>query len=201
MTTDRELVQQILSGDVEAFRSLIERYQRLVSHIVFRMIPRETDREEVCQEVFVKVYRNLPTFHFRSRLATWIGRIAYNTAVNYRKKKKLPLYEDMGDRGEASEGEGLSRNSGVEAAATDMPAPDESLIRRQSQEFLHREVDRLPPVYRSILTLYHLDGLSYGEIGEILDLPEGTVKSYLFRARKMLKEKLLTRYPAEEWNG
>lgn len=91
----RDLVNRILAGDAKAFKTLVEQNQRLVSHIVFKMIPNETEREDLSQEVFMRVYRNLGRFEFRSKLSTWIARITYNTCGNYLEKKKIPLYEDL----------------------------------------------------------------------------------------------------------
>jgi len=183
----RTLVDKILAGDAEAFKSLIEQSQRLVSHIVFKMIPNEADREDLCQEVFMRVYNYLSGFEFRSKLSTWIARIAYNTCGNYLEKKKIPLYEDM-----------TPEDKTIDSCAGDRPLPDEQVEKQEISERLRDEIDQLPIRYRTIITLYHLDEMSYSEIGEIMKLPEGTVKSYLFRARKLLKERLTAKYQPEE---
>lgn len=187
MTEPEELVKKIVAGDAEAFRNLIAAYQRLVSHIVFRMVNNEADREDLCQEVFVKVYQNLSSFHFESRVSTWIAKIAYNTSINYLKKKKVPLYDDLTHESEPQENN-LSANE-----ATDSVALASDLNSR-----LQNEIETLPVRYRTILTLYHLEEMSYAEISKILEMPTGTVKSYLFRARKILKERLGAKYHVEE---
>jgi RNA polymerase sigma-70 factor (ECF subfamily) len=188
MTDPRKLVEHILAGDRNSFRTLIEKYQRLVSHVVFRMIPPGPDQEDICQEVFIKVYQHLERFRFDAKLSTWIARIAYNTCLNFLEKKKLPLYDDLGDE-----------DRDFEPAATD-PAtrPDFSFEAAETGIILSKEIERLPAAYKTIVTLYHLDQMSYAEIADIMDMPEGTVKSYLFRARKMLKNRLLTKYQREE---
>ena len=89
MTDQKTLVDNILAGDQNAFKTLIGQYQRLVTHFVFRMVPSQADREDICQEVFVKIYQHLDRFRFDSSLSTWIGRIAYNTCLNHLEKKKL----------------------------------------------------------------------------------------------------------------
>ncbi len=200
MQAERDRIEQVLSGDLQAFQALIEDYERLVCHIVFRMVTNEEDREEICQDVFVKVYQNLAKFEFKSKLSTWIGRISYNTCINYLKKRKLLLYDDLAEK--ESEGFGKSTReataSYVESVSGDLPIPDEFMMNQEMTGFLFAEINDLPVKFRTIITLYHLDQLSYAEIGEIMNLPEGTVKSYLFRARKLLKERLLEKYPAEE---
>lgn len=187
MTDDKELIRKIISGDTGAFRTLIERYQRLVAHIVFRMIRNASERQDVCQDVFVKVYQNLSSFHHESKMSTWVARIAYNTSVNYLKKKKVPLFDDY-----------ASVEPPIENHPTDHRSPEEQTEEHDFSERLRHEIEHLPPRYRTILTLYHLDQMTYAEIGQICGMPDGTVKSYLFRARKILKDSLLAKYKQEE---
>lgn len=135
----------------------------------------------------MKVYENLPTFRFKSKLSTWIARIASNTSVSHLEKAKAHLYEK-----ESAEDDPLKRMS------DGSPLPDEYAEARDLSFRLAGEIDRLPALYGTILSLYHLEGMSYNEIREIMQLPEGTVKSYLFRARRLLKERLLAKYQREE---
>ncbi len=187
MANDRENIQTILDGNIEAFQVLVEKYQRLVAHIVSRMVSNVTEREDLCQEVFLKVYQNLHQFRFQSKLSTWIGRIAYNTCINFYEKKKMPLIGDFD----------LAWETEYHASSGDS-LPNLSAERNQTAGLLHVEIDKMPANFRTILTLFHLDGLSYSEIGKIMQLPEGTVKSHLFRARKHLKERLVKKYQPEE---
>jgi len=90
---ERELVERILDGDREAFLTFIDRYERLVKHIVFRMVD-DRDREELCQDVFMRAYRYLDGFRFEAKLSTWLARIARNTCLNHLEKKEMPLYTD-----------------------------------------------------------------------------------------------------------
>ena len=187
MKNDKLLIKKILAGNNRAFQSLIEEYQRLVSHIVFKMINKEEDKEDICQDVFIKVYQNLSMFMFESKLSTWIGRIAYNTCINHLAKKKAPLFNDLSP-------EGISLDSFSDNNIT----PEKFTEDRDISSHLQTEISNMPAKFRTLLTLYHLDEMSYNEIGEIMGLPEGTVKSYLFRARKLLKERLMSKYKQEE---
>ncbi len=203
MENEQFIINEIIAGDLNAFRRLIELYQRLVVHIIYRMLPNEADREELVQEVFLKIYDNLSSFQFQSKLSTWIARIAYNSCINHLKKKKVPLYEDL--MGSNNTGIGQSRTDGpehisIQDYADHSRQPDEFIMNKEMQMVLNDEIENLPVQYRTILTLYHLDELSYREVQEITGLPEGTVKNYLFRARKMLKEKLLAKYKLEEFS-
>lgn len=182
----RQLINKILTNQVGAFEQLIKEYQRLVSHIVFRIVSNSKDREDLCQEVFIKIYQNLSNFHFESKLSTWIAQIAYNSCINYLAKKKLPLYNDN-----------LGNNS-FYALAGETKNPEALANHQDIVTKLKSEIEKLPVLYKTILTLYHLDEMSYNEIGTIMKLPEGTVKNYLFRARKLLKNRLVSKYSKED---
>lgn len=183
----KELVDNIISGSSRAFRTFIDEYKNLVAHIVFRMIDNIEDREDMCQNIFIKIYQNLHNFKFESKISTWIARITYNSCINYLQKKKVPLFEDL-----ATEDMTLDSVSGT------IDLPDSIMETEDTQRLLQNEIDKLPVKYRTILTLYHLDEMSYFEIGEIMGWPEGTVKNYLFRARKHLKQKLVEKYQVED---
>ncbi len=187
MADSKRLVRKILAGNTKAFESLIEEHQRLVSHIVFRMVSNVSDREEICQDVFMKVYQNLKGFQFESKLSTWIARIAYNTCINYLEKKKVPLFDDCSPEEKT-----------LDSYPAEGTLPDEHAERKDISQRLQNEIDKMPIHFRTILTLYHLDNLSYNQITEIMQMPEGTIKSYLFRARKLLKERLLAKYQPED---
>jgi RNA polymerase sigma factor (sigma-70 family) len=180
-------IEKILAGDKEACQALVEEYQRLVSHIVFRMVSNQADREDICQDVFLKVYQNLNEFRSESKISTWVAKIAYNTCINYLEKKRLPLWDDLPSQAQKP---GSLRDRDVQ--------PDCLTEEQEVTIHLHREIEKLPVHFRTILALYHLDGMSYNEIGKITGMPEGTVKSYLFRARRLLKERLLAKYQPED---
>ena len=185
--SDQALVAQILTGSKNAFDSFVQEYQGLVMHVVRRLVPNETDREDVCQDVFVKAYRNLSGFKFQAKLSTWLARIAHNTAINYLEKKKAALFDDISAEHETIEDQPHTARSPEDAAATnDMAAR------------VRVEIDRLPVIYGTILALYHLEEMSYKDMANILQMPEGTVKSYLFRGRQMLRERLVAAYSPEE---
>lgn len=184
MSDDKALVGQVLQGNARACQTLVERHQRLVLHMVGRMVRQPEDAEDLCQEVFIKVYQHLPEFQFDAKLSTWIATIAYRTGLNYLKK-----------RGYA---EPLEAPEPMLLTADD-PTPADALVREDEKQFLQKQIEKLPLHYRTVLTLYHLDGFSYEEIRRVTNLPEGTVKNYLFRARQLLKEALQRHQPRESW--
>lgn len=177
---DKKLVSKILNGEKQAFATFIGNYQRLVMHIIVRMVDDSQDREEIVQDVFVKAFQKIGDFNFQSKLSTWVATIAYRHAVNFLKKNRnWKMVEDL---------DSVDYNFGVEQKGYEA---------QDSANFVQQAIDKLPTQYRTILTLYHLDGFSYPEIMEITAMPEGTVKNYLFRARKKLKE-LLEPYLEQE---
>ena len=184
---EKLLVKSVLSKDRAAFEKLIRQYEGLVFHIVMPLINNENDREDICQDIFLKVYEKLHTFQFRSKLSTWIGNIAYNASMNFLKKKKNVLLEDIfksaNDNNSAGLGKFISNN--------DMPSPEWLLIKKEEKEMLTAAVDKLSKIQKTLLLLFHQDELTLEEISGIIEMPVNTVKSHLFRARTSLKEMLI----------
>jgi RNA polymerase sigma factor (sigma-70 family) len=174
------LVERVQAGDRQAFRVFIEKYKRLVAAIVFRMVYNAADREELSQDIFLKIFENIKDFQGSAKISSWIGRIASNTCINHLRKKRLPLFADVSAAGQT-----------LENVAGDGLTPEYLNERDDSHRDLQREIDRLPAHHRLILTLFHFSEMNYDEIGKALKLPAGTVKSHLFRARQKLRERLL----------
>ena len=175
---DCELVQQVKNGNNNAFRFLVSKYQRLVLHVVGRMIQQQDEVEDICQEVFIKVFRTLNKFRGDSKLSTWIATIAYNTAITHIRKSKR--------RGEVS----YSEQPALIASEKDSGLNQKIVEKKEAKKYLLQLIETLPVNYRTVLTLFHLEEFSYKEIEEITGMPEGTIKSYLSRARKILKGKI-----------
>ena len=188
---DKDLVKRILKSP-SVYREFITRYQRIVSVMIARLISNVEDRKDISQEVFMKAFQHLDSFRFQSKLSTWIASITYNTCLSFLEKKKHLLYEDF-----LGEGDEMNTRS-FDPADNDLIPHDEWLSSRQLEQSLHKAIEQLPPLYKTIIALYHSEEVSYEEISEITRLPIGTVKSYLFRARKKLKESLLQQYNTEE---
>jgi len=168
--SDEMLVAEVLSGKQEAFVELVEQYQGLVSHLVFRVVQDHSDQEEVCQDVFIKVHKQLRTFQFRSKLSTWISRIAYNTAISHINKRRLTTVEyDLEE-------------------ATPESGPAEEMSEVQLKTFIHEKMKMLTTVEKSVLTLYHLEEMLVSDIAQVMMRPEGTIKSDLYRARNKLRK-------------
>lgn len=178
MFDEKEVVTRILNGDIRAFELLVKQYEKLVFYVARRLVTERGALEDICQEVFIKVHKSLFRFGFQSKLSTWIARIAYLTAINYCKKHNRHQTTDYPDD--------------IEHFHFTSDTPEQQLSRKQTAEYLEKLMMQLPEKYRTVLTLYHLNEFSCTEIEEITGMPEGTVKSYLFRGRKLLKDKLET---------
>ena len=186
---DALLVAAVVKGDRGAFRRLIIKNEKLVISIVFKMIPQKEDSEDLCQDVFLKVYEKLPSFKFQSKLSTWIGTIAFNTCVNFLKKRKLIFLEDLRNPGQKDDAfENKTELNIIDPASK----PDEQLLDKEKEEVMLKCIERLPVIQKLVLNLFHQNELSLQEISEMTSLPVNTVKSHLFRARKQLKELLGT---------
>ena len=181
------LVAAVIRREMGAFRKFIHQYERLVISIVFKMVNQKEDSEDICQDVFLKVYEKLPAFRFGSKLSTWIGSIAFNTCVNFIQKRKPFLLEDL----RTPKNDEEDSQSETKIVIKDLSsAPDEQLITKEREALLLKSIDRLTVIQKTVLQLFHQNELSLQEISEITTLPVSTVKSHLFRARKQLKEKL-----------
>ena len=196
-TTDRQLVERVLSGDTRAFGIIVQKTEKLVAKIVFQMIPDDGNRKDIAQDIYLKAYQKLPSFKFQAKLSTWIGQIAYHTSLDFLRKKKLVLpgllntdndHDQVNDMLDM-----LSESKGDSADAADV-----AVINKNVSAIVKAGIDKLPAIYKTLITLYHHEELSYDEIGTITGLPAGTVKSYLFRARKELKNDLLLQYKKED---
>lgn len=177
---DRALVDAVLARAPGAFERLVRQYQGLCWHIVLRMVRNPEDARELCQETFLRVHQYLHQYRYDSALKSWIGQVAYSVAKRHLERKRIPLAENPDD------GEGRSLAETVSDGFDLEDANAEAQINAR----LHAAIAELPPLQRTLLTLYHLEETPIGEISRITGLAEGTIKSHLFRTRKQLREVL-----------
>jgi RNA polymerase sigma factor (sigma-70 family) len=185
---DRLLVGAVLAGNPGAFETLVRHHQRLCWHIINRMVRHPDDTRELCQDTFLRVHRYLHQYRFESALKTWIGQVAYSVALRHLERKRIPLAEPVGDDDPMSLVEQIADGFDLEAASADA----------ELGAMLHAEIEALPPLQRTVLTLYHLDEVPIHEIARITGLAAGTIKSHLFRCRARLRGRLQARLGAKE---
>ncbi len=174
---DHSLVRGVLNGNTQAFSFLIKKYEKLVFHMINKLVDKDEIIEELAQDVFMKVHEKLPGFRFESKLSTWIGTIAYRHTINHLRKSKKMVFKEIEEDME-------------ENYFKDEVTPAQQFESKDVSQFIKAHIELLPSHYRNILYLYHIEEMTYPEIVEITELPLGTVKNYLFRARKLLKDQL-----------
>ncbi len=180
---DRALVQDVLAGRAGAFERLVRTYQGLCWHVVQRMVRHPEDTRELCQEAFLRVHQALHQYRGESALKSWIAQVAYSVAKRHLERKRIPLAEPVGDDDGLSAADAVADAFDVEAAYGD----------DEIAGLLHAAIERLPPLQRTVLTLYHLEDVPVATIAAITGLAEGTIKSHLFRSRRQLRDALESR--------
>ncbi|HLH62862.1 MAG TPA: sigma-70 family RNA polymerase sigma factor [Ktedonobacteraceae bacterium] len=178
---DMQLIAASKKGDQDAFAQLVQRYQRRVFNLVYRMLQHYEEANEITQETFLAAWQGLPAFRGDARFPTWLYRIAYNCSLKSLEQRK---------RDKALQ-EALQAEQVLERAYGDKSA-DAQLEMHDRQAFIQELIARLPTKYRVVLILRHLQDMTYEEMAEILTMPIGTIKTHLFRARNLLKERLQT---------
>jgi RNA polymerase sigma-70 factor (ECF subfamily) len=181
-----KLIERLVARDERAFNELVRTYERRVHALVVRMIGNKQEAEDLAQEVFVQVFKAIGSFRGESKLSTWVFRIAVNLCRNRAK------YLKSRHAGEQDEIEALAERVPMtearHATVSRVERPDEMVAGRQIETIVREAIMQLDETFRGCLVLRDVEELSYEEIGEITNLPPGTVKSRIFRARAMLKE-------------
>jgi len=180
---DVALVNALKSGNTNAFRFLVDKYRNLVWHMVLRMTNRQEDAEDLCQEIFIRVFKQINKFRGDARLSTWIGSIAYNACIDNLRKKKREVLSTAGSI------------EAIDLARADVAPLLGNIDRGAITKLVHRIIEKMPLQYRTVITLFHLEEFSYREIEEITGMPEGTVKSYLSRGREIIRIKMTELIP------
>lgn len=183
-TNDAELIQRVLAGDGAAYRPLVERYQNRVHAMVYGVVRNPEDARDIVQNAFVKAYRNLSGFRIESSFYTWIYRIAMNLAIDHVRKTKRRKTTGF------DEAIGARDDDGAMLEVHHEESPQRALQRKELQTRILAALDTLTEEHREIILLREVEGLSYKEIADAMGVPEGTVMSRLFYARKKLQAQL-----------
>lgn len=187
--SDRKLVRNLRRRDEDAFRELVRVYQHRVFNIVYRILGDREEAEDVAQEVFVAIFKHIDSFRGDAKFSTWVYRIATNQARNRLKYHARRHRRDHQNYEDAPE----SAHQDSDFAGT-IPQPEDAVLGRELEKIIQEGLAELGEIHRTIIVLRDVELLSYQEIAEIVELPEGTVKSRLFRARVALKEYVEKRY-------
>ena len=175
MNEDILWIEQFLAGGKDGFEMLVRKYQDKALNIVYSLIGKDRESEDITQEVFLKVYHNLKFFERRSRFSTWLYRITVNTTYDFlRRRERIINDENLPEKIPAVTGD-----------------PWDALLMREKETFVQNALVSIPFKYRTAVVLRDIEGLSYIEISKVLRCSIGTVESRIYRARQFLKERLL----------
>lgn len=178
---DADLVRQTLCGNTTAYNGLVQRYQRQVYNLAYRMLGNAEDAGDLVQDTFLRAYGALATFRQDASFLTWLYKIASNLCIDQLRSRKAKSTLSL--EVELEEG----REPAADMRST---GPEEAAVRGSVQEVVQRAILNLPEKYRAVVVMRHLNDMSVDEIARVLELPTGTVKTHLFRAREMLRGRL-----------
>lgn len=180
---DDKLVSAAVEGDESAYAKLVEKYRKPLFFHISKLVKDRDHIEDLVQEAFMKAFGNLKSYNTDYAFSTWLYRIATNHSIDYLRKRKLQTLS-IDEPIKTREGE-------IEIELPDESSQsDRDIIRKQRKKIIRKSIEELPEKYRQVIEMRHMEEKSYQEISEILDLPLGTVKAHIFRAREMLYKSL-----------
>lgn len=169
--SDEHIIRRVLNGDIDIFEHIVNRYKSFIFNIGIRFFKNADDANDFVQEVFIRIYNNLKSYKGSAPFRFWLGRVAYNLAVNTVKSKKVDTEFN-------------------EDYQSDEISPEQSHIKNEVKEMLLDAIQELPENHRICLDFYFFHGLSYSEINALTGFPVNTIKSYVFRAKQSLRDAL-----------
>jgi len=177
------LIKKALSGEENAYDALLKRYQKGIYNMIYQMIRNREETEDLVQETFIKAFHSLDSYNDQFAFSTWLYKIAFNHCIDSIRKKKLKTLS-LDKPIELKEGKVAHQ------IRDDSHGPESDYIYQEKRKLIQETIESLPERYREAIVLRHREERSYEEISEILQIPLGTVKARIFRAREMLKKKL-----------
>lgn len=187
--SDEELVERVNRGDRRAFQVLVDRHKRMVFNIAWRMLRNREDAEDAAQEAFLRAFRSIRTFRGQAKFSSWLYQITVNVGLS--SKESAHAKQTFVELQEEADGTDPYLRDG------DM-SPEDIVAQGDFGERIRALVGTLPPIYRAVITLYYLEERSYREVAEILKIPVGTVKTHLYRAKGLLRKRIVEHDQREE---
>lgn len=181
---DLALVKRAKTNDPKAFEKLLRKYRKSVYYMLLKMVNNADDAEDLTQEAFAKAFNSLEKFDPKYAFSTWLFRIATNNCIDFIRKKRIQTVS-IDTPYENEDGDNISFD-----IKDPNLNPDDIMLKKQRKEYLKKAVARLPEKYKRLVELRYFQELSYDEVAQELDLPLGTVKAQLFRARELLSQEL-----------
>ena len=189
---DQRLISECLEGKTEAFGELVRRYQDRLFNTVFRLVGNAEDAQDVVQDAFLSAYQSLHNFKGDSLFFTWIYRIAINTAISLKRKQKSTLSIDSsGEKGGSID----------PLDSSEFSQPEHAMQVAEEEIRIQKALDRLSPEHRTVLVMKDIEGYKYETMAEILQVPIGTIRSRLHRARLELRDIFRTEQEDSRWEN
>ncbi|MED4625825.1 RNA polymerase sigma factor SigW [Bacillus velezensis] len=179
----KKRIKQVKKGDQNAFAEIVDLYKDKIYQLCYRMPGNVHEAEDIAQEAFIRAYVNIDSFDINRKFSTWLYRIATNLTIDRIRKKKPDYYLDA----EVAGAEGLTMYSQI---AADGVLPEDAVLSLELSDTIQKKILKLPDKYRTVIVLKYIDELSLIEIGEILNIPVGTVKTRIHRGREALRKQL-----------
>ncbi len=193
---EERIVCELKAGNYSVFREIVELFKNRVYGMAYKFTNNYDEAQDLSQEIFLKIYKEIDGFRFESKLSTWIYRISINTCLDWKRKNskvKILSTSIINDEDTTVELD----------IKDDAPLPDEAFIQAENQREIHELVYGLPDKYKTVIIMYHFNNMSYQDISIALDIPERTVETRLYRARRLLKDELtkLNERGGYKWNA
>ena len=179
-----EWLEKVRQNDIYAWEKLVKEYENMVYHIAYRMMQNEQEAKDISQEIFIKVYRNLPKFDEKSTFSTWLYRIAINTCIDALRKNKTKQTISWEQHIEQNKNETITYTT---------ETPEEICLQKEKQNNIMEALQNLSPEHKAVILMRDIQDMTYGEIAECLSVSLGTVKSRIARAREQFKKEFLAK--------
>ncbi|WP_066504342.1 RNA polymerase sigma factor [Abyssisolibacter fermentans] len=180
VNNEEKLIKKCQKGDIDAFETLISSYEKIAYNIALKMLKNREDAMDISQEAFIKVFKSIDKFNFKSSFSTWLYRIVVNTCIDHLKKKKKVYSIDSTVE---------TQNGEIHTEIPDTTNNPEQLMEKKlTKELVHRSINELSETHKVVIVLRDIQGFSYEEISQIIGCSQGTVKSRISRARSALKK-------------
>ncbi|WP_425446456.1 RNA polymerase sigma factor [Dethiothermospora halolimnae] len=177
---EEKIVIALQRGNKEVFPKLIDSYKKRIFAMAYKFTNDYNETQDLAQEIFLKVYKEIKTFKFQSKLSTWIYIIANNTCLDWKRKNSKKILVDISNI--------VDTTADLNNQGDDIP--EDNIIKSEYQREIHHTIYRLPDIYKSVIIMYHFNNMSYKDISIALDISEKTVETRLYRGRKLLKDKI-----------
>lgn len=187
--TDQEIIRRVIAGEQKAYADLIDRHKEKAMTLAVRMLKNHYDAEEALQDAFIRAFKALPSFEWKSSFSTWFYRIVFNVCSTALSKKGNTLFLSIHEQNE---------DQYTIEIPSDEETPEVEFEQKEFSDIVRREIETMDAAYSSILTMFFLQEMSYDEIVAVTGLPLGTVKNRLFRARSELRSAVLRHFSDEK---